>query len=959
MDLDLTALPASLQEIALARWRDILQRAQEQGVDVAPLACHPQWPRVLAGSDFVARSALAAPAVVVSLVTEGELSRDKDLESYRSLLAPLVEAAADESELAVVLRRFRRREMVRIAWRELGGAVPEEVVLAELSALAEACIDLGLARLTGWQAGQWGQPLDAEGRPLSLVVLGMGKLGGGELNFSSDVDLIFAYREEGEVSGPAGARSHGEFFIRLAQRLVNLLHQTTAEGFVFRVDTRLRPFGDAGRLVLSFDAMEDYYQTHGREWERYALIKARAVGGDRGEGAELLRRLRPFVYRRYLDYGAIAALREMKALIEREARRRGREGDVKLGPGGIREIEFITQVFQLIRGGRDPELQGASLLPVLERLGAKGLLPPEQVAELKRHYLFLRRVENRIQAQDDRQTHRLPEDSLAQTRLALAFGKEWAALEAQIREVMSRVRGQFEQVFRAPQTESRDSRGEALRALWSGGLDPEEGRRLLMDLGFARPVDLIEALEALREGPRVRTLSNRGRERLDALMPLLLAAVGGQEEPDAVWPRLLRLVEAILGRTPYLDLLVENPLALSQLVRLCAASPWVAEELAAHPLLLDELVDPRTLREPLEAPALRAELERVLAPVADDLEQAMERLRQFKRAQVLRVAAADLLGHAPLPRVSDYLTAIAETVLQAALDLAWRHLGARHGEPRCRVDGQWCRPGFAVIGYGKLGGIELGYGSDLDLVFLHDSRGEAQQTTGPRSIDNAVFFARLAQRLMHILTAFTPAGRLYEVDTRLRPSGSAGVLVSSLEAFGRYQRESAWTWEHQALVRARAVAGDEGVGAAFRRLRAEVLGRQRDPRALAREIIEMRARMRENLSHDDAEHFDIKQGRGGLVDIEFLVQYAVLRWSHDHPALLEWTDNLRLLETLAAEGLWPEAVSRELAEIYQRYRSRLHRLTLQRRPPWVVAEEFASEREVVRRWWREVLSSTH
>ncbi len=952
MELNTSELPEPLRAVVTARWDEIRRRADEAGVDLAPLASHPQWPAVLAGSEFVARAALVAPQVVVGLVQGEELAWEKGLEAYRTALTPLVESAEDEPELGRVLRRFRRREMVRIAWRELGGTVPETVILAELSALAEACIDLGLARLSAWQAIEQGQPLDAHGRPISLVVLGMGKLGGGELNFSSDVDLIFAYRQEGEVGG----RSHGEYFTRLAQRLVALLHQPTAEGFVYRVDTRLRPFGDVGPLAVSFDAMEDYYQTHGREWERYALIKARPVAGDRREGEALLQRLQPFVYRRYLDYGAIAALREMKALIEREAQRRGRADDVKLGPGGIREIEFIVQLFQLIRGGRDPELQGQALLPILARLGERDLLPEAMAAELREHYLFLRRVENRIQAQDDRQTHKLPSDPLGRARLASSFGEDWPALEARIRTVMGRVRERFEQVFRAPQTEDRDSRGEALQALWMGGMDRQEACALLADQGFQRPEDLLEALASLRDGPRVRMLSARGRERLDALMPLLLAAVSEQESPDEAWPRLLRVVEAILGRTPYLDLLVENPLALSQLVHLCAASPWVAEELAAHPMLLDELVDPRTLREPLEAPALRAELERVLAPVADDLEQAMERLRQFKRAQVLRVAGADLLGHAPLPRVSDYLTAIAEVVLQASLELAWRHLTARHGEPRCQVGGHEHRPGFVVIGYGKLGGIELGYGSDLDLVFLHDSRGSQQITDGPKPIDNTLFFARLAQRLMHILTAFTPAGRLYEVDTRLRPSGSAGVLVSSLEAFARYQRESAWTWEHQALVRARPVAGDSRVGEAFRRVRGEILARRRDPHTLRREIAEMRGRMRENLSHDDAEHFDLKQGRGGLVDIEFMVQYSVLRWAHDHPALLAWTDNLRLLDTLVQEGLWPREDAKEVAEIYQRYRSRLHRLTLQQQAARVPAKDFTREREVVMARWQQLVA---
>jgi len=951
MDSEVTLSPALAERVEIRR-EQLRERLRERQMSLDWDAAEAAGlTRAFAASEFIARACIAEPALLSELLERGDLDRDLPQDFHERTLAPLVEAARDEAELGRVLRRYRRREMVRIAWREVTGRCEETQTLHELSALAEACIDAGLARLAGWQAQELGQPLDVQGRPLSLVVLGMGKLGGRELNFSSDVDLIFAYREEGEVEGAPRPLSHGQYFTRLAQRLVNLLDRPTEDGFVFRVDTRLRPFGEAGQLVLSFDAMEDYYQTHGREWERYALIKARPVAGDPADGEALLARLRPFVYRRYLDYGAIAALRELKALIEREARRRQRVDDVKLGPGGIREIEFVVQVFQLIRGGREARLQTRSLLAALEAIAELGLMPPFQVQALREDYLFLRRLENAIQAQEDRQTHRIPGDGLGRERLVAALGSsDWPTLAARIERVRSRVRGVFEQVFRAPQAEPPGRGDQTLHDLWAGTLDAEEARQAVAGLGLHRPEDFLSALETLRRSARVRALSARGRDRLDALMPLLLGALGQVEDADAAWPRLLRLVESILGRTPYLDLLVENPLALSQVVRLCAASPWVAEELAAHPLLLDELVDPRRLREPLEQEALRQELARLLEPVGEDEEGAMDRLRQFKRAQVLRVAAADLLGHAPLPRVSDYLTAIAEVVLEAALERAWRYLVARHGEPRSEGDAGPYRSGFAIIGYGKLGGIELGYGSDLDLVFLHDDRGG--QTDGPRPIDNGLFFARLAQRLMHILTAFTPAGRLYEVDTRLRPSGAAGVLVSSVAAFARYQRESAWTWEHQALVRARPVAGCERVGADFRAVRAEVLGRRRDPDELRREVADMRARMRENLSRDDKDHFDLKHGRGGLVDIEFLVQYAVLRWAGEHPALLRWTDNLRLLETLADEGLWSREDADDLAAIYRRYRARLHHLTLQQRPARIPADEFAAERARVTDLWR-------
>jgi len=668
--------------------------------------------------------------------------------------------------------------------------------------------------------------------------------------------------------------------------------------------------------------------------------------------------LRPFVYRRYLDFGAYEALRAMKVLIEAEVRRKGMTDNIKLGSGGIREIEFIGQAFQLIRGGRETELQVRPILMVLERLVAAGYLPDYAGAELAAAYRFLRRAENRLQEYADQQTHRLPAEPHAQQRLALTMGyTDWEGFVRDLERHRRRVQGHFQQVFAAPQTETTPaSTGPDFSQLWAGILNTAQGQALLAAAGYGRVEETLTGIMRFRDSPNCRQLTARGRERLDNLMPLLLGAVAHARDPDTTLGRVLDLVERIARRTTYLALLAENPMALSQLVRLCAASPWITGLLTRHPLLLDELLDPRTLYAPLDRGALEEELAANLARLGvDDLEQQMEVLRHFQQANTLRVAAAEVVGAYPLMVVSDHLTEIAEVVLQAVLGLARDHLIERHGPPRCRIDGDEMEPGFAILGYGKLGGIELGYGSDLDLVFLHGSEGEELGTQGAKAIDNNVFFARLGQRIIHMITAHTPAGVLYEVDMRLRPSGSAGMLVSSMTAFAEYQRHDAWTWEHQALVRARIVAGDGAVAQRYAAIRREVLGRQRDIGQLRREVREMRERMRAELGQRDAAKFALKQDAGGIADIEFMVQYGVLAWAFTHPELLRYTDNIRLLEGLARTGAMSAQDAELLSDIYRVYRAKVHQLTLLKEPIVVDAQAFAEQRRAVMRVWRTLL----
>ena len=944
----LEVLPGPLQKPVKQYWQTFAEAAPE-----LPQAVAESLPRVWVASNFVAQQCMRQPTLLPDLAHE-DLLQEYGWETYRERLTQRLQHITQETELMCELRQFRQREMVRIIWRDIAGWAELMDTTRDLSHLAEACIDVTLSKLYAWECEQSGTPLDGEGNPINLVVIGMGKLGAWELNLSSDIDLIFAFAEEGEISTGRGL-SHTEFFARLGRRLINVLDQKTADGFVFRVDMRLRPFGDSGALAISFAAMENYYQIHGREWERYAMIKARVVGGDREAGEQLMAMLKPFVYRRYLDFGAYEALREMKTLISREVKRKGMEHNVKLGAGGIREIEFIGQLFQLIRGGRDSKLTARKILKVLKHLGEADYLPDFVVQELIAAYGFLRTVEHRLQEYEDRQTHLLPQDELGQLRLAYSMGYDsWESFRADLDMHRQRVQGHFEQVFEAPQTEQGDEGAADLTGVWLGTLDEAASLRVLQAAGYQAAEVLEKKLSDIRQSRAYHGLSSQGRERLDRLMPLLLGAAGQADQPDQTIQRLLDLVAQIERRSVYLALLVENPLALSQLVRLSSASPWISHFLKQYPLLLDELLDPRSLYAPPDQPELIAELSRRLLGVTlEDQELAMDILRQFKHANVLRVAAADIVEALPLMKVSDHLSWIAETVLDEALEQAWHHLSARHGRPPVEGEGK----GFAIIGYGKLGGLELGYGSDLDLVFLHGAESENQMTDGEAPLALPVFFARLGQRLIHVLTAYTPAGLLYEVDMRLRPDGASGMLVSSLKSYEAYQRDKAWLWEHQALVRARPVAGDRAIGERFQAIRRSILAQPRDEAELRQGILDMRRRMREELDQSKADEFNLKQGVGGIVDIEFMVQFGVLAHAHAHPELLEYTDNIRLLAALGEAGLMPVKDVEQLSDAYRHYRCEAHRRALQEQGSTFEASQFMAQRQQVEAIWQRWLQS--
>jgi glutamate-ammonia-ligase adenylyltransferase len=947
-------LPAELRESLADSWEAFAVAAAEAQF---PLPKDPDFVasllRVWACSEFVETACVRDPALLYDLLAAGDLLADYRAGEYAGKLRRHLNGIDDEIILGDVLRDFRLREMLRIAWRDLAGWAGLDEVLGDLSALADACVAGALERLSESALQSLGRP----GRKLtpSLVVLGMGKLGARELNFSSDIDLIFAY-PDAAGKWPKQAGSEEEFYQQIGQRLIHALDTTTDHGFVYRVDMRLRPYGDSGPLVANFDAMADYYQLQGREWERYAMIKARPVAGPKRAAQRLMKLLQPFVYRRYLDFGAFDSLRNLKEQIVREVERKGMQDNIKLGPGGIREIEFIVQAFQLVRGGRQVLLQQRGVLAVLDALAALGYLPAHVTLQLAEAYVFLRRVENRLQAWADQQVHELPEDNLGRARLAYAMGfADWDRFAKQLGTYRQRVQEHFEQVFADPEKRTPDADSDTaagLDSVWNDLLDGPEATAALTAAGYDEADATLVWLTGFRQGPVTRFLGDVGRQRLDQLMPVLLGAAASRPQSLLTLKRVGELLEAIAGRTTYLSLLVESPIALTQLVQLCSTSAWAASQLAQSPILLDELLDPRTLYSPLDTAGLKGVLELRLAGIAlDDLEQQMDRLRQFRQAAVLHVAATDIVSEMPVTAVAEHLTEIAEVVLENVLQLAWNHLVERHGEPCYLLRGKQRKAGFGILGYGKLGGRELGYGSDLDLVFLHDSAGNEQHTSGPQVLDNHEFFTRLSQRIIHIMNTFTAAGILYEVDARLRPDGASGLLVSSLDAFADYQRRSAWTWESQALVRARLVAGDAEIGRHFERVRSGVLARPRTAGKLAEEVCEMRQRMRAELDRSGSDRFDLKHGRGGIVDIEFMVQWGVLLWANKHSELLRYTDNLNLLEAFSKAGLMTGAEVAGLTAAYCDIRSRINHLTLQEEPPVVDRDEFASLRETVAGVW--------
>jgi glutamate-ammonia-ligase adenylyltransferase len=957
MSLNFSNLPSLLAEAAADAWQHIEERAGPSLTEQleAALADNPaadQLPRVLACSPFIADLCRRSPELLLALLQDATLQQSLDESDFRGDLQKLL--YEEGAELALVLRRYRQRHMMRIVWRDFCRLADTLETVRDTSLLAEACIAEALACSQAEMEQRFGVPLGRHsGERQQLIVLAMGKLGARELNVSSDIDLIFAFPESGQTDSEQRPISNEEFFTKVGRAVINALDQVTAEGFVFRVDMRLRPYGESGALAHNFSALEEYYQDQGRDWERYALIKANPVTGDPARARELMAALRPFVFRRYVDFGVIESLRGMKQMINAEVRRKGLQDNVKLGHGGIREVEFIAQCFQLIRGGRDLGLQQREVLKVLKECENLGCLPGAVVAELRAAYLFLRDSEHAIQGYQDRQSQALPGEALPQLAMATVMGfASWVEYLEALEGHRRLVSGHFRELIAATEEESGEE-GEEELPLWGEALCSES----LSSLGYRTPETSLEGLQELQNSSRVAMLQAEGRQRLQQFMPQLLRACAEVDDPDLALQRVLPLVVAVLRRSAYLALLLENPPALKELVLLCGVSPWIADQMSRHPVLLDDFLDRASLYTAPDKALLQDELRQQVARLGeDDLEAQMDALRYFKASHVLRVAASEVAGRLPLMQVSDKLTWIAEVILEQVLAVAWADLTKKYGEPK-RDSASY---GFAIFGYGKLGGIELGYSSDLDLLFVSDAAKQGV-TDGERSIDNSVFYTRLGQRMIHILETRMTLGQLYEVDMRLRPSGESGMLVTSSEGFRSYQQDTAWTWEHQALVRARFVAGDPVVAEQVDTVRRDILCQQRNEAELAGEVQKMRDRMREHLlpgKEVQEGDFHLKQGRGGIVDIEFMVQYAVLAWSHQVGELARWSDNVRILAILGREGLFEQSECDTLTEAYLAYRSAAHQLALQQQPGVVSSQRFDPLRGAVSTFWEQLFATT-
>lgn len=845
-----------------------------------------------------------------------------DADAMRAFLG---DEARSEDALPSALRRLRTWVLCHLAVRDLNGLADLAEVTETMTTLAEIAIQISHEVHLEALIARHGRPLSSVGWEQELIIIGMGKLGGRELNVSSDIDLIFVYPEDGDTGGTK-VISNFEFFERLGKRIIKTLANVTEHGQVFRVDMRLRPNGDSGPLVCCFDALENYFITQGREWERYAWIKARALNGERF--LELDGVARPFVFRKYLDYGSFNAMRTLHAQIRREVTRRDRANNVKIGPGGIREIEFIAQVFQLIRGGRDRSLQIRPTLRVLERLAERNILAQTTVDELSQAYDFLRRLEHRLQYLDDAQTHDLPESAADMEIIARAMNFESvAALMAQLdahRRIVSR---HFDEVFSDPSDRpEKDELGEVWASGREDAFDP-----VIAQLGYADPQAVSHKLAEIHESPRYQQLPSDIRCRLDALVPRVVEMAASTSQPDETLSRCLKLLETISRRGAYLALLQQYPHALKRVADLMSASSWASDYLTRHPILLDELLDDRHLDEEPDWPGFMAELGAALDAIEPDMEHQMDMMREHHHAQVFRLLTRDIASKLTVERLADHLSALADLILELTLPLVWRKIRTRHRDD----------PAFAVIAYGKLGGKELGYASDLDIVFLFDD-------DAPEAME---VYSRFAQRVNTWLSTRTAAGILFETDLRLRPNGDAGLLVTSIEAFRKYQLESAWPWEHQALTRARFSAGDKRVGEAFEQIRCEVLRQPRELPKLRDEVLTMRRKMRDAHA-DKGEDFELKHDAGGLVDVEFMIQYLVLGNAHQHPELARNLGNIALLRMCGELGLIPPELAEQCSDSYRLLRRLQHRQRLNDQHSRAKMAEVSAVREPVLALWK-------
>jgi len=935
-------------------FKESLQKSELQ-IDLNP-DLQSDLIKVFLFSEFIASNLTRSPDILNDLIKSRALLKSYSSHTYAVKFEKQIHKEMDAAAVKKILLYNKLYENIRIAWRDLSGRARLEETLEDLSNLADSIVDAAITTLYNEVCARHGIPVDHEGNFQRIIIFGMGKLGAGELNFSSDIDLIFVYPEAGYTNGEKMI-SNEEFFTKLCRRFLKFFSTDSLGINFYRVDTRLRPYGDGGPIVMSSSGFEEYYQAQGREWERYAMIKARPIAGDLEEGLKLLKIMNSFIYRRYFDYGSFDSFRDMKSRITLQVKSKKLKHNIKLGAGGIREIEFFGQLFQLIRGGVEPKLQERKILHVLDLLQIHKCIDGSTKTDLKESYKFLRMVENRLQIYADLQTHDIPQKEDQQNILALSMGYDsWDSFNNKLNDHMQMVHHHFQQLLVSSEEEKPDRDTHELKELWGNINDPQFTADPKIIGHFMEPDRILNILRSLEAHPNTKNLTPNGRKKLARLIPLLIKKIGEQKNPDAILSQLIDLIVTIERRTCYLSLLIENKSALETLITLAQKSPWIITFLAKHPALLDELMHPATLYSPPGKEALEKEMESRMAGLPpNDLEFQLEQLSVFRQINYLRVSAADVSGDYPLMKVSDHLTYIAQAVLVQVLQISWNIVTQKYGIPEGITGESTDNCGFAIIAYGKVGGFEMGYKSDIDLIFLYNA-GSGTTKGREKSIENIRFYSNMGQRIINSLTMHTPAGTLYGADMRLRPGGNSGMVVSHIDAFQDYLENQAWTWEHQALIRARPVAGDKKLCTRFNEIRKDVLTIKRDAEVLKKEVSDMRERMRKERLKFKKDFFDLNQSRGGIVDIEFLVQYLILKNAHDNPDLTTWTDNIRLLESLDIEGIMSGQMSEQLQKVYIVMRKAVHRLNLQEKSQQVAANQFSEITDSVKTIYDQYLS---
>jgi glutamate-ammonia-ligase adenylyltransferase len=921
------------------QWREVADYLTSQQIQAADIE---KIERLAVASNYALDQMRRTPESIDRLLGLEEFILDPEVINLEA------DEKIDLDKVKQQLRRYRHQKLVEIIYLDVVASNPLEKTLHHLSDLADQLIRSALKACQQHLSAKHGQPLESNGDAMELNVIAMGKLGGRELNFSSDIDLICSYDSEGELSG-YGQLSYQEYFSRLVRLLNQALSDTTADGFVYRVDLRLRPWGESGPVVLSHSALEHYYQLHGREWEQYAMVKARVLTGSENSRNYLASMLRPFVFRKYHDYRVFDGLATLKAKIDAQAKSREMRINIKVGPGGIREIEFFVQAFQILKGGRNHQLQSSEIFKCFSALDEHNIVDSNTLQKLRAAYCFLRQLENRIQMFDDRQTHDVPENTEQQLRMAATMNlADWNTVVEQLQLHRDQVSLCFNDLFKQ-EVESKPA--PVIDDSFADTIDANRQWEFIETAGVDDAQEINQSLNRFLQSKSWSYMSARARQRFTTLLPGLLETIRYSDQPGELFDRFMRLFSAIAGRSVYFELLFQNQPLLEKLASLFAKSAWIADEVSQYPMLLENLIHSGD-EQRFDKSVLHQRLQQQLANIEGDTELELDSLRLFKREQTLVIASAELAQEIDASQVSRYLCDLAEVVLEAVYHLASKTLQAQYGTPECVEEGLRRAANFAIIGYGKLGGYEMHYQSDLDVIFLHDSGGEHQHTSGDKSIENSVFFARLAQKIISMTSVLTASGKLYEIDSRLRPEGASGLLVSSIQTYRRYQLEKAWTWEHQALVRARLVAGSPMLLEPFASVRQRVLQMPRDDQQLRKDIVEMRTRIYQAKRPPEGNSVDLKQSRGGMVDIEFLVQYWVLALANKIGSEQLYSDNISLLNELFRLNLITASQS-QLVEIYQTYHRLLHESTLQNQSAEVDVAEIAEHMNHVVDCWNE------